>query len=234
MELIAGSIGHLMEAEFTGFTDKHGNPTLPQSASFSDWLQQIYLQSGSLLARSCQAAMKLANHTTEVQEDAYNYGMNTAYVQQVCCVYSHPPVCWVSVQSSHLFKINDLNLFFYYVFVLCICVSMCACLRESVCVCVRASILVCVHACVCVCVFVCVCVIKWAYILCKWAGLLVMRWGAINNLLLFLLYKLLWLVKWSGLPTWPDIRLYTLPNWVEWSYVLSVWSDRSLHGWVYK
>ena len=93
VELIAGSIGHLMEAEFTGFTDKHGNPTLPPSASFSDWLQQIYLQSGSLLARSCQAAMKLANHTAEVQEDAFNYGMNTAYVQQVCCVYSHPPAC---------------------------------------------------------------------------------------------------------------------------------------------
>ncbi|KAK7108428.1 all trans-polyprenyl-diphosphate synthase PDSS2-like [Littorina saxatilis] len=83
VELIAGAIGDLMEAEFTGFTDKHGNPTLPASVTFSDWLRQIYLQSGSLLARSCQAAMKLASHSTEAQHDAYNYGLNTAYVQQL-------------------------------------------------------------------------------------------------------------------------------------------------------
>ena len=100
VELIAGSIGDLMEAEFTGFTDKHGNPTLPSSASFSDWLRQIYLQTGSLLARSCQAAMKLASHTTKVQEDAYNYGLNTAYVQQVYCVYNHPQDCCAKCQYN--------------------------------------------------------------------------------------------------------------------------------------
>ena len=93
VELIAGSIGDLMEAEFTGFTDKHGNATLPASVTFSDWLRQIYLQSASLLARSCKAAMKLANHGEEVQQDAYDYGLNTAYVQQVCC--------WFGIDAGH-------------------------------------------------------------------------------------------------------------------------------------
>lgn len=83
VELMAGSIGDLMQAEFTGFTDKHGNPTLPPTVSFSEWLRQIYLQSGSLLARSCQAAMKLASHNADVQQEAFNYGLNTAYVQQM-------------------------------------------------------------------------------------------------------------------------------------------------------
>jgi decaprenyl-diphosphate synthase subunit 2 len=83
VELIARSIGDLMEAEFTGFTDKAGNPTLPSRVGFSDWLQQIYLQSGSLLARSCKAAMKLASHKEQMQQDAFNYGLNLAYVQHV-------------------------------------------------------------------------------------------------------------------------------------------------------
>lgn len=81
---MAGAIGDLMEAEFTGFTDKHGCPTLSADVTLSDWLQQTYLSSGSLLAKSCQAAMKLANHSLEVQLNAFNYGLNTAYVQQVC------------------------------------------------------------------------------------------------------------------------------------------------------
>lgn len=72
-----------MEAEFTGFTDKHGNATLPSDVTFSDWLKQTYLSSGSLLAKSCQSAMKLASHSSDVQQQAYKYGLNTAYVQQV-------------------------------------------------------------------------------------------------------------------------------------------------------
>lgn len=83
VELIASAIGDLMEAEFTGFTDKHGNPTLPTGITFSDWLKQTYLQSGSLLAKSCQAAMKLASHSSDLQQTAYDYGLNTAYVQQM-------------------------------------------------------------------------------------------------------------------------------------------------------
>ncbi|KAK7500066.1 hypothetical protein BaRGS_00008613 [Batillaria attramentaria] len=83
VELIAGAIGDLMEAEFTGFTDRQGNPTLPAAVTFSDWVKQTYLQSGSLLAKSCRAAMKLASHSSDMQQMAYDYGLNTAYVQQL-------------------------------------------------------------------------------------------------------------------------------------------------------
>lgn len=83
VEQIASAIGDLMEAEFTGFTDKHGNPVLQERVTFSDWVRQTYLQSGSLLAKSCQAAMKLASHSPDMQQMAYDYGLNAAYLQQM-------------------------------------------------------------------------------------------------------------------------------------------------------
>nr|KAG5708896.1 hypothetical protein BaRGS_009305 [Batillaria attramentaria] len=48
VELIAGAIGDLMEAEFTGFTDRQGNPTLPAAVTFSDWLLTAVQGSGVL------------------------------------------------------------------------------------------------------------------------------------------------------------------------------------------
>ncbi|MEE6475967.1 hypothetical protein FKM82_010917 [Ascaphus truei] len=40
----------------------------------SNWMEQIFLSHGALLAKSCQAAMELAKHDSEVQSLAFQYG----------------------------------------------------------------------------------------------------------------------------------------------------------------
>ena len=91
VDMMAGAISDLMEAEFTGFTDRRGACVLPDMASLADWKQQVYLQSGSLLANSCKAAVKLGGHGDDTQEDAFHFGSNTACVQQVSLVVDR---CW--------------------------------------------------------------------------------------------------------------------------------------------
>ena len=45
---------------------------------------QTYLGNASLLAKSCKAAMMLANHDEPIQEKAFKFGENMAYAYQVC------------------------------------------------------------------------------------------------------------------------------------------------------
>ncbi|BFZ09641.1 hypothetical protein BsWGS_12682 [Bradybaena similaris] len=85
LEQIASSIGDMMSAEFTNYTDSSGKPKLPDSCQgFSDWLKQTYLSLGSLLAKSCQSAMTLAGHSTDYETMAFAFGENTTYAQQLC------------------------------------------------------------------------------------------------------------------------------------------------------
>ena len=72
-----------MEAEFTGLQDRNGIPHLPDSVCFSDWKKQTFLSSGSLLAKGCQAAMELANHSEETKQLAFAFGENMTYAHQV-------------------------------------------------------------------------------------------------------------------------------------------------------
>ncbi|KAL5010185.1 hypothetical protein ScPMuIL_012490 [Solemya velum] len=83
VEIISSAIGDLMEAEFTEMKDSDGLPVLPTSVKFSHWLQQTFLSSGSLLAKSCLSAVTLANHNEEVQEAAYSFGENMSYAHQL-------------------------------------------------------------------------------------------------------------------------------------------------------
>ncbi|XP_067674161.1 all trans-polyprenyl-diphosphate synthase PDSS2-like isoform X2 [Haliotis asinina] len=83
VETMSSAIGDLMEAEFTGLRDGKGNPALPSSVTFSDWLKQTFLSSGSLLAKSCQSSMELVKHDDHVQKQAFEFGCNMAYVQQL-------------------------------------------------------------------------------------------------------------------------------------------------------
>jgi len=85
LEKIATSIGDMMTAEFTQFSDASGRPKLPESCQgFSDWLSQTYLSFGSLMARSCQSAMILAGHSEKIQSQAFSYGENVTYAQELC------------------------------------------------------------------------------------------------------------------------------------------------------
>ncbi|CAL1540725.1 unnamed protein product [Lymnaea stagnalis] len=84
IEQVASSIGDMMAAEFTPFTDAGGKSTVPESCnSFSDWLKQTHLSFGSLLARSCQSAMTLAGHSEDLGKMAFAFGENTTYAHQL-------------------------------------------------------------------------------------------------------------------------------------------------------
>jgi hypothetical protein len=88
VEMISVAIGDLMRAEFTRLRDSHGSAILPDDgATVEDWEQQTFLSSGSLLARSCAAALTLARHSEAMQQKAYEFGKQIAFAYQVEFVF---------------------------------------------------------------------------------------------------------------------------------------------------
>lgn len=92
VEVISAAIGDMMRAEFTPLRDSDGNTVLPaDGVTMSDWEQQTFLASGSLMSRSCRAALMLANHSDTLQQQAYEFGKQIALAYQVVscslCVY---------------------------------------------------------------------------------------------------------------------------------------------------
>ncbi|KAJ7423013.1 Decaprenyl-diphosphate synthase subunit 2 [Willisornis vidua] len=47
---------------------------LTDDIGISRWKEQVFLSHSALLAKSCQAAMELAKHSTEIQDMAFQYG----------------------------------------------------------------------------------------------------------------------------------------------------------------
>ncbi|XP_074943499.1 all trans-polyprenyl-diphosphate synthase PDSS2 isoform X2 [Phalacrocorax aristotelis] len=47
---------------------------LTDDIGISTWKEQVFLSHSALLAKSCQAAMELAKHSTEIQDMAFQYG----------------------------------------------------------------------------------------------------------------------------------------------------------------
>ncbi|RUS86164.1 hypothetical protein EGW08_006058 [Elysia chlorotica] len=84
VEEVASSIADMMTAEFTNYTDPDGKQMIPQSCQgFSDWLKQTYFSIGSLLAKSCQSAMRLAGHSDHFKNMAFAFGENVSYAEQL-------------------------------------------------------------------------------------------------------------------------------------------------------
>ncbi|WAR08341.1 DLP1-like protein [Mya arenaria] len=83
VELVSMAIGDMMSAEFTSLRDRDGHPILPEGATFKDWERQTFLQSGSLLSRSCQSSLELAGHVEELQTLGAQFGENIAYARQM-------------------------------------------------------------------------------------------------------------------------------------------------------
>ena len=78
-----------MRAEFTALRDCHGNAVLPtDGVSISDWEQQTFLASGSLMSGSCKAALMLAEHSDSLQQQAYEFGRQIALAYQVCVLFT--------------------------------------------------------------------------------------------------------------------------------------------------
>ena len=85
VDIISGSIGHMMQAEFTALRDCHGNGVVPvDGVTISDWEQQTFLASGSLISSGCKAALMLSQHPDSLQQQAYEFGKQVALAYQVC------------------------------------------------------------------------------------------------------------------------------------------------------
>uniref|UniRef100_A0A8C1K3Z5 Prenyl (decaprenyl) diphosphate synthase, subunit 2 n=1 Tax=Cyprinus carpio TaxID=7962 RepID=A0A8C1K3Z5_CYPCA len=74
VELISSAIGDVMQGIY------HESSTSAEEGSLTvaSWEDQTFLPHGALLAKSCQAAMKLARHDTEAQNWAFQYGKHLA------------------------------------------------------------------------------------------------------------------------------------------------------------
>lgn len=56
---------------------------LTDGVDVATWEEQAFLSHGALLAKSCQAAMKLAKHDKESQRLAYKYGKHLSLGHKV-------------------------------------------------------------------------------------------------------------------------------------------------------
>ena len=93
MEIISSAIGDLVRAEFSKLRDYNGQSCLPpEGATIEDWEEQTFLSSGGLIAKSCQSALLLANHSDDLQKKAYQFGKHTAYAHQVSFFTINPLV----------------------------------------------------------------------------------------------------------------------------------------------
>ena len=87
-----------MQAEFTALRDCHGNAVVPiDGLTISDWEQQTFLASGSLISSGCKAALMLSQHPDALQQQAYEFGKQIALAYQVCAFVENS----VTVSTDH-------------------------------------------------------------------------------------------------------------------------------------
>jgi hexaprenyl-diphosphate synthase len=79
IELMATCIANLVEAEFMKLQ------TTPQDDKkvFDDYLEKVYLKTGSLIAQSCKASAVLAGCSSNVTNITYNFGKHLGIASQV-------------------------------------------------------------------------------------------------------------------------------------------------------
>ncbi|XP_069462668.1 all trans-polyprenyl-diphosphate synthase PDSS2 [Ambystoma mexicanum] len=74
VELVSSAIGDLVQGIYYENSNFSEENHLTDDIGISSWTEQIFLSHGALLAKSCQAAMELANHDPVLQTMAYKYG----------------------------------------------------------------------------------------------------------------------------------------------------------------
>ncbi|XP_059501231.1 decaprenyl-diphosphate synthase subunit 2 isoform X2 [Stegostoma tigrinum] len=82
VELVSSAIGDLVQGIYyeNARTDEE---KVTDDILMSNWEKRIFLSHGALLAKSCQGAMQLANHDTEVQEMAFQYGKHMSLAHKL-------------------------------------------------------------------------------------------------------------------------------------------------------
>ncbi|NXM02068.1 DLP1 synthase, partial [Tyrannus savana] len=74
VELISSAIGDLVQGIYYENSKSSEENCLTDDIGISRWTEQVFLSHSALLAKSCQAAMELAKHSTEIQDMAFQYG----------------------------------------------------------------------------------------------------------------------------------------------------------------
>ncbi|NXY29531.1 DLP1 synthase, partial [Pomatorhinus ruficollis] len=74
VELISSAIGDLVQGIYYENSKSSEENCLTDDIGISRWKEQVFLSHSALLAKSCQAAMELAKHSTEIQDMAFQYG----------------------------------------------------------------------------------------------------------------------------------------------------------------
>ena len=73
----------------------------PGGITVPEWLDLTFKATASLIARSCQCAVMLAQHGEHMQEQAYEFGRNMAIAHQVKSVYITFLLVFNSYSASH-------------------------------------------------------------------------------------------------------------------------------------
>lgn len=74
VEIMSTAIGELVQGIYYENSNLAKENNLTDDIGISAWKEQMFLSHSALLAKSCQAAMELAKHDTEIQNLAYKYG----------------------------------------------------------------------------------------------------------------------------------------------------------------
>ncbi|NXY19373.1 DLP1 synthase, partial [Atrichornis clamosus] len=74
VELISSAIGDLVQGIYYENLKSSEDNCVTDDIGISRWKEQVFLSHSALLAKSCQAAMELAKHSTEIQDMAFQYG----------------------------------------------------------------------------------------------------------------------------------------------------------------
>lgn len=83
VELIASALMDLVQGVYHENSTSAKENHITDDIGISTWKEQTFLSHGALLAKSCQAAMKLANHDAEVQGMAFQYGKHMAMSHKI-------------------------------------------------------------------------------------------------------------------------------------------------------
>nr|XP_045011106.1 all trans-polyprenyl-diphosphate synthase PDSS2 isoform X3 [Jaculus jaculus] len=78
VELIASALKDLVQGVYQENSTSGKENHITEHIGISTWKEHTFLTDGALLAKSCQAAMELAKHDTEVQDMAFQYGKHMA------------------------------------------------------------------------------------------------------------------------------------------------------------
>ncbi|XP_061751731.1 decaprenyl-diphosphate synthase subunit 2 isoform X1 [Nerophis ophidion] len=74
VELISSAIGDLVQGVYSENSNNTEDNSIIAGVDTVTWEEQTFLSHGALLAKSCQAAMELAQHDSMSQRLAYKYG----------------------------------------------------------------------------------------------------------------------------------------------------------------